>query len=67
MTFTRGATVSVDPAATKIEGRVRYRITLACGCSWWEDREATEPPPDPHAMKCSQHPTAMPGDPPPTA
>ena len=27
----------LDPAYTKTPGRARYRITLTCSCSWWED------------------------------
>jgi hypothetical protein len=27
----------LDPAFTRIDHRVRYRITLTCGCTWWED------------------------------
>ena len=26
----------LDPPSTKTPGRARYRITLQCGCSWWE-------------------------------
>jgi hypothetical protein len=27
----------LDPAVTSVPGRARYRITLQCGCSWWEE------------------------------
>ena len=29
--------VEVDPSLTNDVGQKRYRIALACGCSWWED------------------------------
>lgn len=49
----RVARVSIDPPAKKVEGRTRYRITLTCGCFWWEDRNATDPAPTTGAsVKC---------------
>jgi hypothetical protein len=39
------ASVRVDPAYTSVAGRTRYRVTLACGCFWWEDRDSSAPLP----------------------
>jgi hypothetical protein len=39
------ATVAVDPPYTKSPGRIRYRVTLACGCFWWEDHAEDAPAP----------------------
>ena len=40
------ATVEVDPACVAPHpGRVRYRVTLTCGCSWWEEHPADATPP----------------------
>jgi hypothetical protein len=41
----RIADVAVDPPYTNSAGRVRYRVTLACGCFWWEDHPSEAPPP----------------------
>jgi hypothetical protein len=29
----------------RLPGRVRYCITLQCGCSWWEEGAVEAPPP----------------------
>jgi hypothetical protein len=29
--------IEIDPAYT-VSTKVRYKVTLKCGCSWWEDR-----------------------------
>ena len=41
----RVASVSIDPPAAKQRGKTRYRVTLSCGCSWWEERDEGSPPP----------------------
>jgi len=33
------------PPFAQTPGRTRYRITLECGCFWWEDRDASAPMP----------------------
>ena len=39
------ATVITDRPHTNAPSRTRYRITLPCGCSWWEEYPDTAPPP----------------------
>jgi hypothetical protein len=34
--------VTLDPSFTKHATRERYRVTLECGCFWWEDHSAPE-------------------------
>jgi hypothetical protein len=53
--------VFVDPPHKSQPGRTRYRVTLACGCHWWEHRNATDPPPPSDTMHCChKHPTGAP-------
>ena len=42
----RIASVAVDPPSRLAPGRVRYRITLLCGCTWWEDHDEFAAPPN---------------------
>jgi hypothetical protein len=50
--------VTIDPPATPTPARVRYRVTLRCGCTWWEDRDAVADPPAVGDMRvcCATHP-----------
>ena len=34
---THVSAVTVDQPPCQKQDRTRYRITLACGCTWWED------------------------------
>ena len=48
--------VEVDPPCTDDKLRKRYRIRLACGCSWWEDHaEKDAPRPGTLASCFAQH------------
>jgi hypothetical protein len=40
----RIAHVVADPALTAKPARMRYRVTLLCGCHWWEDHNPATPP-----------------------
>ena len=48
--------VCLDPPHVAMPGRLRYRVTLACGCFWWEDRDADAAPPNPPICRCERHP-----------
>jgi hypothetical protein len=39
------ASVRIDQPSRITPGRIRYRVTLACGCSWGEDHDASAPAP----------------------
>ncbi len=39
------AGVIAYPASTAQPGRTRHRVTLACGCHWWQDVSNREAPP----------------------
>jgi hypothetical protein len=41
----RVCSVTVDSPYTPTPGRTRYRVTLECGCYWWEERDSTSPLP----------------------
>ena len=41
------ATIQLAPPATRSAHRRRYRVTLSCGCSWWEDHDITDDLPAP--------------------
>jgi hypothetical protein len=41
----RIASVAIDPPFVRRPERVRYRVTLRCGCRWWEDRSQSAAPP----------------------
>jgi hypothetical protein len=56
MTGTLVARVVIDPAFTKLPGSTRYRITLRCGCTWWEEHPAGAAAPDISERKCRWHP-----------
>ena len=36
--------VEVDASHTNVPSQKRYRIRLACGCSWWEDHAEGDAP-----------------------
>ena len=36
--------VEVDASPTNDPAQKRYRIRLACGCSWWEDHAERDAP-----------------------
>jgi hypothetical protein len=38
--FVQADSVSLDPAARPQPVKIRNRLTLACGCSWWKDGDA---------------------------
>ena len=40
-------------------GRVRYRVTLVCGCFWWENRDVDAAPPKPPVCRCERHDGTM--------
>jgi hypothetical protein len=44
MTSTKVAirSIRLDSPFTKHPARQRYRVTLECGCSWWEDHDGLE-------------------------
>ena len=58
----RLAEVSVDPPYTKCPRRVRYRVTLACGCFWWEDHPSDGTAPAVGRMLTCGHPHSQPID-----
>jgi hypothetical protein len=41
---------SQSTASLRCEHRVLYMVTLTCGCKWWEERAAGEPPPSTDAV-----------------
>lgn len=46
--------VVVDPPYTVRPDRIRYRVTLTCGCSWWEDYALdARPPAAGDAVRCN--------------
>ena len=52
-------TVCVDPPDVAIPGRVRYRVMLAFGCFWWEERDVDAAPPKPPVCCCERHDAGM--------
>jgi hypothetical protein len=36
--------VTLDPSFTTHPARQRYRVTLECGCCWWEDHSPEQVP-----------------------
>ena len=45
--------VTLDPPFTKHPSRQRYRVTLECGCFWWEDHtDADELPRAGEVLNC---------------
>ena len=45
------AEIIADPATT-VADKLRYRIVLVCGCSWWEERHADDGPPSMTTASC---------------
>jgi hypothetical protein len=41
-TAVRIADVAIEPSRVRHANHERYRITLECGCSWWQD--SLQPP-----------------------
>ena len=50
---------------TTVTGRVAYRVTLTCGCFFWELRDPSAPVPatDTAARCFAEHTAAVAGDP----
>lgn len=39
------SSVEIDPPFVRRVSHVRYRVTLRCGCQWWEDHAVGDPAP----------------------
>ena len=51
--------VYVDAPYAPTPDRVRYRVTLACGSLWWEDRGVAAAPPKFAVCRCERHDACM--------